>query len=129
MCICVAQLCLTLCNPMDCRPPGCSIHGILQTRILEWVAILFSREFSWPRDWTWVSCIAGRFFTVWATWSHLPGFKSQIFHLSSCLLSIHVSLSITQREKSSQGGCQGIILTQQLACCLVHRKNANVYYH
>ena len=52
---------------MDYSPPGSSVHGILQSRVLEWVAILFSRGFSWPRDWTLVSCIAGRFFTVWAT--------------------------------------------------------------
>ena len=39
----VAQLCLTLCNPMDCSPPGSSVHGILQVRIVEWVAIPFSR--------------------------------------------------------------------------------------
>ena len=44
-----------------------SVHGILQARILEWVAIPFSRGSSWPRDWTRVSCIAGRFFTSWAT--------------------------------------------------------------
>ena len=47
--------------------PGSSVHGILQARILEWVAIPFSRASSWPRDQTQVSCIAGRFFTVWAT--------------------------------------------------------------
>ena len=41
--------------------------GFPQARILEWVAIPFSRAFSWPRDWTWISCIAGRFFTIWAT--------------------------------------------------------------
>jgi len=63
----VAQSCLTLCDPMECSPPGSSVHGILQARILEWVAIPFSRKSSWPRDWTWVSCIAGRFFTVLAT--------------------------------------------------------------
>ena len=65
----VTQACLTLCNPMDCSPPGSSVHGILQARILEGVAILFSRGSSWRRDWTWVSCvfcIAGRFFTCWA---------------------------------------------------------------
>ena len=59
-----------LCDPMDCRPPGSSVHGILQARILELVAIPFSRGPSWPRDWNWVSCIAGRFFTVWATRIH-----------------------------------------------------------
>ena len=60
----LAQSCPTLCDPMDCSPPGSSIHGILQARILEWVAISFSRGSSWPRDWAQVSCIAGRFFTT-----------------------------------------------------------------
>ena len=63
----IAQLCPTLCDPMDCSPPGSSVHGILQARILEWVAIPFSRGSSRPRDWTWISCIAGRFFTIWTT--------------------------------------------------------------
>ena len=64
----VTQSCLTLCNPMNCSPPGSSVHGILQARILLWVVvILFSRGSSQPRDQTWVSHIAGRFFTVWAT--------------------------------------------------------------
>ena len=57
----------TLCNPMDCSPRGSCVHGNLQVRILEWVAIPFSRESSQPRDKTWVSCIAGRLFTLWAT--------------------------------------------------------------
>ena len=63
----VAQLYPTLCSPMDCRPLGSSDHGILQARILEWIAIPFSRGSSQPRNWTQVSCIAGRFFTIWAT--------------------------------------------------------------
>ena len=63
----VAQLCPTLCDPMDCNLLGYSVHGIFQARILEWVAISFSRGSSQPRDWTWVSCILGRCFTVWAT--------------------------------------------------------------
>ena len=57
-----AQSCLTLCDPLDCSPPGSS--GIFQTRILEWVAISFSRRSSQPRDQSWISCIAGRFFTT-----------------------------------------------------------------
>ena len=57
----VTLSCPTLCYLMDCSPPASSVHEILQTRILEWVAIPFSR------DWTWVSRITGRFFTVWAT--------------------------------------------------------------
>ena len=63
-----AQSCLTLCDPMDpmgpSGPPGSSVHEILQARILEWVAISFSRASSQVKDGTWVSCIAGRFFTI-----------------------------------------------------------------
>ena len=60
----VAQSCPTLCEPMDCSLPGCSIQGIFQARILEWVAISFSRGSPRPRDHTRVACIAGRFFTM-----------------------------------------------------------------
>ena len=68
MCMClVAQSCLTLCDPMDCSPPGSSIHGILQARILEWVAMPCSRRSYQPRDQTTVFCTAGRFFISWAT--------------------------------------------------------------
>ena len=63
----ISKSCLTLCSPMDCSLPGSSIHGILQARILEWVAISFSRGSSWSTDWTRVFCIAGSFFTNWAT--------------------------------------------------------------
>ena len=58
----IAQLCPTLCSPRDCSPPGSSVRGNLQARILEWVAMPFSRESSLPRDWTLVSCITGGFF-------------------------------------------------------------------
>ena len=60
----VAQSCLTLCDPVDCSPPDSSIHGIFQARILEWVAISFSRGSSRPRDQTQVSRIAGRRFNL-----------------------------------------------------------------
>ena len=53
----VTQSCLTLCDPMDCSPPGSSVHGISQARILEWVTFPFSRGSSQPRDWTWVSTL------------------------------------------------------------------------
>ena len=114
LCCCslVAQSCLTLCDPIDCSPPGSSVygdspgkntgvncHGLLQgifltqgsnpglphcrwifyhlshqgsPRILEWVAYFLSRGSSWPRNWTEVFCIAGRFFTSWATREALP---------------------------------------------------------
>ena len=61
----VAQLCPTLCNPRDCSSPGSFVYRILQARILEWVAISFSRKSSQPRDGTQISCITGRFFTFW----------------------------------------------------------------
>ena len=60
----IAQPYLTLCDPMDCSPPGSSVHGILQARILEWVAIPFSRGSARCRDRTQVSYIEGRFFTI-----------------------------------------------------------------
>ena len=63
----VTQSCPTLCDPMDCSPPGSSVHGILQARILEWVAIPFARGSCWSRDQNQISCIAGRFFIIWAT--------------------------------------------------------------
>ena len=64
MSVLVSQSCPTLFNPVDCRPPGSSVHGILQRGILEWVAIAFSRGSSRLREGTTVSCIAGGFFTV-----------------------------------------------------------------
>ena len=66
-CYLVAPSCLTFCNAMDCSMPGYCVHGILQARILEWIAIPFSRESFQPRDQTQVSYIAGRFFISWAT--------------------------------------------------------------
>ena len=60
----VVQSCPTLCDPMDCRLPSSSVHGILQARILEWVAISFSRGSFRPRDQTRVSHIVGRRFTL-----------------------------------------------------------------
>ena len=67
VCILVAQSCPTICDSTDCSPPGSPVHGILQARILEWVAISFCKWSSRPRDITKVSLTAGRFFTLWAT--------------------------------------------------------------
>ena len=68
----VAQSCPTLCNLVDCSLPGSSLHGILQARVLEWVAISFSKGSSRPRDWTRVSRIASRSFNLWATRETTP---------------------------------------------------------
>ena len=93
-----AQLCLTLCHPMDCRPPGSSVPGSLQARILDWVAIFSSRGSSWPRDQTTISCVsclARQLLYHWATWEvHFPNqtissslFLENILPLSSPPLS------------------------------------------
>ena len=55
------------CDPMGCSPSGSPVHAVLQARILDWVAIPFSKGFSWSRKWIQVSSIPGRFFTIWAT--------------------------------------------------------------
>ena len=93
----VTQSCLILCDPMDCSTPGSSVHGILQARILEWSDISFSKGSSQPREWTWFSCIAGRFFTIWAnprllkrtlkggTWKRSP--KKLLFNWTNPLIS------------------------------------------
>ena len=72
----VAQSCLTLCDAMDCSLSGSSVHWISQARILDWVAISFSRGSSQPRDQMQVSCIAGRFFTIWAIRESGPTLKT-----------------------------------------------------
>ena len=66
------------CDPEDCSPPGSSVHGISQTRIQEWVAVPFSKGFSWPGDWTWVSCTGRHVRYLWASrealmWERLIG--------------------------------------------------------
>ena len=71
---------------MDCSPPGSSVHGILQGRILEWVAIPFSKGSCWPRDWTQVPCTAGRFFTIWVT-------KEALYYLANSYVSIFQDLA------------------------------------
>ena len=79
----VTQSCPTLCNPMDCSLPGSSLHGILQARVLKWVASSFSRGSSQPRDQTPVSRIPGRYFNLWATREAQVSLKSiskQLIH-------------------------------------------------
>ena len=68
---------------MDSSPPGSSVHGILQARMLEWVAIPSSKGSSWPKDQTQVSCVPGRLFTVWATGKLLPQGRGYLFALVS----------------------------------------------
>ena len=63
----LSRVCLFATSWSECSLPDFSVHGIFQARVLEWVAISFSRRSSWLRDWTWVSRIVGRRFTIWAT--------------------------------------------------------------
>ena len=79
----VAQLCLTICNPMDCSLPVSSIHGIFQARVLKWVAISFPGASSWPRDCPRVSCIVSRCFPVWVTWEDGNIEDTSIFYSQS----------------------------------------------
>ena len=82
----VTQSCPTLCDPMDYSLPGSSIHGILQARVLEWVAFSFSRRSSRPRDWSWISHIVGRCFDIWAT-REAPSKRSHTFRRGHTLFS------------------------------------------
>ena len=70
-------LCPNLCGPMDCSPPASSVHGVLWARIPEWVVVPFSKRSSQSRDRTWVSWIAGRFFTIWASHQGSPSSLGQ----------------------------------------------------
>ena len=102
VCVLVAQSCPTLCNPLDCIPPGSPVHGILQARILEWVAMPFSRGSSQPRDQPQVSCIAGRFLINWAT-REAPALTIDplkiLLKLSHCLWSARVLPSLQNLNK------------------------------
>ena len=90
---CLAAVVSNSWGPMDHSPPGSSGHGILQARILEWVAIPFSRGSSRPRNHTQVSCTAGRFFTNWATReAQMDIFCYLWLHLD--IVSLKLSLSI-----------------------------------
>ena len=87
-------------HPKGCSPPGSSVHGLLQAKTMEWVTISFSRGSCWPRDWTRVSCIAGKFFTNWAT-------REDLYHL-------HLSLDKTFRLL--------LCLAYWKQCCYKHCK-------
>ena len=99
----VAQLCLILCDRMDCSPPGSSVRGILQARILEWVAIPSSRGSSRPRDQTPLSCVEGRFFTIRATDEQVSIAKRRQ-HMSK---EINASPVMVLRQTSNACSVQG----------------------
>ena len=95
--------CPTLCNPMDCSPPGSLVHGILQAWILEWVAIPFSRGSSLPRDRTQASCTVRRRFTVWAT-REAPSLVIRYMQIKTTIRYHFLSLRMAiKKEKENTG--------------------------
>jgi len=103
----VAQSCLTLCNPIDCSPPVSSVHWIFQARILEWVALSYSRRSSQLMGWTWVSCITGRFFIIWAT-REAPNGDNSWTNSFSCLINCLVNFCVPFGPSLSQ--CDGSVI-------------------
>ena len=120
----VAQSCLTLCDPMDCSPPGSSVLGISQVRILEWVAISSSRGSSWPRDQTILSCIGRWILYHWANreaqFSRLSNYKVWRNHYYYCILLsmvvqlLLVILGLSQEEIDKHMSFYSTILNQSL---------------
>ena len=109
VCVCVcartcthmhAQLCLTLCDPMDYSLLDLSVHGISKERILEWVAISFFRGLSWPRDQIHISCVAGGFYTTETPGK--PMCVCVIIQFSSVQLLSRVRLFVTPWTRARQ---------------------------
>ena len=99
VCVFVTQSCPTLCDPIDCSPPGSSVYGILQARIVEWVIFSYSGGSFQPRDWTQVSCIASRLFKIWATRADLHSIQYYaicFLLLKALLWGQSVSMTSTQ---------------------------------
>ena len=125
----VTQLCPTLYAPMDCSPHVFSIQGILQATILDWVAIPFYRGSSQPRDWTWISCIAGRFFTVWAIRD--PKAKTHRWNSKkktrqSCACRPWQGLSPVPRGEETKIAPQGLLRVPLTRPCVkIHRGNTH----
>ena len=113
----VAQLCLALCDPMDCSLPGSSVHGIFQAIVLEWIAISFCRGSSRPRDWTRVSRIVDRRFTVWATrevlWSGNALGEVQSAYVPLCMVFSFPTCTSVSKEALGPAGAQ-LSLTKPL---------------
>ena len=123
----VAQLCLTLWDPMDCSLPGSSVHGIFQARILEWVAIAFSRGSSRPRDWNRVSCIVDRHFTVSINssneYSGLISFRIDWFDFLTVQVIFKILSSLIPQFKSINSVTLGLLYGPTLTSIHGYWKN------
>ena len=109
--------CVQVCHPMDCSPPGSFVHGILQARILEWVAISSSRGSSQPKDRTWVSYIAGEFFTHWG---------GSPFFFFFCFIFILIPRTIVLLTWSETGSC-GFMEGRTSGFCKMQTDRGNGY--
>ena len=122
---------LALCNPMDCSLAGSSVHGIFQARVLEWVAVSFSRGSFWPRDRTRVSHIVGRRFTIWATREVLGDTQEVSFQRGKCtpqspsavwsLIFRLPSLTIWWRSRSKEEHLEGLTFSEGHVLCVCYR--------
>ena len=106
------QFCPTLCNPMDCSPPGSSVHGIFQARILGWDAMPSARGSSQPRDWTcisYIASIAGRFFTYCHTWEASFDMHCLLKNVTQALSlnAIFWETSVIWKQSGERSECAG----------------------
>ena len=117
----VAQPFPTRCDPVDYSPPGSTAHGILQTKILEWVTIFSCRESSWPRDQTYVSCIGREFLYLCTPWEALSA-KSSLLPFCLILRPVQTKNSCSKSCRTAHGlpclaaAFEGPPLTQWLIC-------------
>ena len=111
-------------TPMDYSPPVTSVHGILQARILMWVAISYFRGSSWHRGWTQVSCITGRFFTVWATRQVQSSHRQQLHSKVLCcfLIYLYQVCKLIQSSGKSVWECLQIF---KCTNCLISKSTSN----
>ena len=126
-CYLVTQSCPTLCDPMDCSPPGSSVHGISQARILEWVAISSSRGSSWPRDQTYVSCIGRQILYLWTTreapdftWFHWFSYLRIQFRIPH--FSLDVSQSLNSENSAYPEKMDVTMSAARIWCCLTNKQ-------
>ena len=120
MCVLVAKLCPTLCDSVNCSLPSSYVHLILQARILDWLANPFSRGSSRPRNWTQVSCIAGKFFTIWANK------EATIYAAAAATKSLQSCLTLCDPINCSPLGSAvpGILQAKTLECVAISFSNA-----
>ena len=108
---------------MDCSPPGFSVCRILQARILEWITIPSSGGSSWPREWTWISCIAGRCFTIWATRADTVVVTEYLIGSVASSGLFHVDKLVHQPEPESSGGDRAVATERTMSHRLISNEN------